>query len=452
MAIPRIILGNKDLPTESTIASNDNAVGSPARIKNYLTISKDQAAGWRIGHEVHFRQSSSGDPEERIVLATGFDEIKGPWVDVYPNIPGQLTLNTNFFPIIVENNSLSSKGTAGLFVSAPGIDVTDNEIAHSGNLIFDSSTYVESSMFVVQQGSAILAGYKHRRDPVFHAGNRTNVSIDFSASKTPGTENIIPMVMLQFAVCNSSGHFHPNYADSANSQILKYMDSVWIKQLNVIGGTINTEHQSLKFIDDYIQQGKVQKNPDGTITDVFKYGNMAAISGEDEGQDSSGPDYPGSEFPHGTIHGMSFGVGTGEIVGEDLTGAPETHQLGDHYGKHPWAAINSRSKPNNYPRTQWETLVRPDGWHVNLNLDRSNLNAFTPQSYAQMDAPFGSIDRRIDKSINKTQYKTPGRTGYWKQKTWGLIYYVDNDKLIIQAWNDKSTSNAMISTNNAAMS
>jgi hypothetical protein len=441
MATPRIIIGNSDLPTTATV-TDSVGVGVPHTKYTLTGLSAEQTSRWKVGYTVEFQASPTGSKQERVIQASSHDGTYA-YVTVF-------NLDSGMVPIIVTNKTLVDMGTAGIFVSKPGIDVTDVSIAHTGNLLFDSTNYIDNSLFVTQAGSTVLAGYKHRRDPVFHAGNRTNVSIDFSMSKTPGTENIIPLVMLQFAVCNSSGHFHPNYADSANSQELAFMDSVWIKQLNVVGGTLNTEHQSTNFIDNYIQQGY-----NNSTEEVLNYG----MQGRDE--------YLGSVLPHGTMHGQDgyYGDGNdltvnsfshsvrnsdGSLSGQTPSGTPK-----NRFGKHVWAALNSQKRPNLYTKSQWETIVRPDGWHINLNdfggdgANQGTLSDFTPQSYAQMDAPFGSVDRRIDKTINKTQYMTPGRTGYWKQKTWGLIYYVDHQKLIIQGFNDKSTSNAMVSQNNA---
>ena len=57
--------------------------------------------------------------------------------------------------VVIGQNANTEVGS-GLFVSTPGVNVSDPVVAVSGNLSFDSSNYMQGTVHVIQQGSFSL--------------------------------------------------------------------------------------------------------------------------------------------------------------------------------------------------------------------------------------------------------------------------------------------------------
>jgi hypothetical protein len=184
----------------------------------------------------------------------------------------------------------------GLYVSKPGSNVMDPEIAVSGNLMFNSNE--GSSLNIIQSGTFKITCDRisipsapsisiSNTDNFWKALQSIGYSIDDITSRKEnilekGTMQIpitsplpngeIPEVALRFAVGNSSGHFHPWYANVttsgsgmnwdefsyANSAQIVHMDSPWIRMK--WGGIGNesysgahlehTKENFLKLLDD----------------------------------------------------------------------------------------------------------------------------------------------------------------------------------------------------------
>ena len=142
MSTPRIILGNMEIPTQVKITTVDSGNGE----YYFNDYSKEQGSRWKIGHVVNFRVSSEGPIRaQRVILESSYKQVFGPYIRVSPLTSSELAGGS---PSYIENNTLVDTGTAGLFVSASGVDVTNPADAQTGNLIFDSTNYIDNSLFV----------------------------------------------------------------------------------------------------------------------------------------------------------------------------------------------------------------------------------------------------------------------------------------------------------------
>ena len=204
----------------------------------------------------------------------------------------------------------------GLFISNPAANVLDPLYALGGNLAFDSSGSVVGSMHVIQTGSFVI---ECERVPIPYAANLTSytgssgtgwivepdldsdgalgapggVYLDTGSADIPVPsglpEGVIPEVALRFAVGNSSGHFHPWYANTVpvnvgtsvnfkggnwddweygNSKEIVHMDSPWVR-FKWGGKSIQTMTQDEMQFAEFVDQNNLATlplyNADGTV-------------------------------------------------------------------------------------------------------------------------------------------------------------------------------------------
>jgi hypothetical protein len=199
---------------------------------------------------------------------------------------------------------------AGLFISNPGANVLDPLYARGGNLAFDSSGAVMASMHVIQSGSFTI---ECNRVPIPYAANLTSytgshgigwmvepdldsdgalgapggVYLDTGSMDIPVPsglpEGVIPEIALRFAVGNSSGHFHPWYANTVpvsgfegtstnymggnwnhweygNSKEIVHMDSPWVR-FKWGGKSIQTMTQDDAQFTEFVVQNNLATLP-----------------------------------------------------------------------------------------------------------------------------------------------------------------------------------------------
>ena len=114
--------------------------------------------------------------------------------------------------VVIGQNANTEVGS-GLFVSTPGVNVSDPVVAVSGNLSFDSSNYMQGTVHVIQQGSFSLT-CKREEIPAYTPCGKNfietaGVEIDIDLKNQDGS---IPEIAIWYAVGDSSGNYHPWYS------------------------------------------------------------------------------------------------------------------------------------------------------------------------------------------------------------------------------------------------
>ena len=138
------------ITSDQGVTPTDLVVYDSIDLRRYFfnELSDDQLSRWKIGHTIWFRISSSGAviAERTILGIIKDDNTKGPGIIVNKLTTQDLQFGS---PTIAINKTLIDSGTAGIFISKPGVDITNPAHAQTGNLIFDSTDYIQNSLFYI---------------------------------------------------------------------------------------------------------------------------------------------------------------------------------------------------------------------------------------------------------------------------------------------------------------
>lgn len=293
----------------------------------------------------------------------------------------------------------------GMYASRPGINVSDPEVAISGNLMFDSS--VPFSLDIIQTGNfkitcerVALDALRGDIDPVtgrpvggrlvknadddyyyqYAADQQLGIEAENDRAKLanyldtgmvtipinePLTDGEIPEIVLRFAVGNSSGHFHPWYANVtmdrshskdwdefayANSAEIVYMDSPWLRmKWGGIGNESYTGFQLNSNFADYFGywdelKTQIDNSASGNPLDPTVYLSDSIAVALDVSLDSwytedSLRAFVEEQLGSDGFEGMFFGSTPPGLVGSPVTGYVWAQTPAVSYGERFWHPV-----------------------------------------------------------------------------------------------------------------